>query len=129
MSRSESRKRQNWIGARVDDGEYQTVSARAELAGYTSISAYVRDAALGVRAATKVRHAPKGKATRRGRAVNLDMAKLLNENARIGANLNQLAKWANEDRRFPDAAAELTEVLDEVRANQAAIREALGRDR
>lgn len=88
-----------WIKIRATDEQRTRWHATAEARG-VSLSDLVRQGLDGVRAVRR-RHQP--------RSVDPD---LLRELARIGNNLNQLARWANREKQAADAVAVVARLIE-----------------
>ncbi|WP_299656840.1 MobC family plasmid mobilization relaxosome protein [uncultured Jannaschia sp.] len=88
-----------WIKIRVTEEQRSRWHATAEARG-VSLSELVRHGLDGVRAIRR-RHQP--------RSVDPD---LLRELARIGNNLNQLARWANREKRAADTVAVVARLIE-----------------
>lgn len=99
------------VNVRVSPGEAARWSAAAAAAGL-SRSDWVRLRVAGPDEVTG-RPAPRRRALGRGRAIPADPA-LIAQLARIGNNLNQLARWANTERRHVVDLATLRLIQTEV---------------
>lgn len=95
-----------FTGIRWSDQEREILASRVAEAGYPTVSAYVRAAALRAKLA-------------QARAINRADPELIRELNRIGVNLNQIAKIVNTGRHTPqgmldDALLRLNAVLDQL---------------
>ena len=88
-----------WVKVRATEEQRTRWHAAAEARG-VSLSELVRRSLDGVRAVRR-RHQP--------RRVDPE---LLRELARIGNNLNQLARWANREKRGADAVAVVARLIE-----------------
>ena len=71
------------VGVNVNEAEYAVIQSRAEAAGM-SPAVFLREAGLGTRIGAKVNN------------------RVYHELSRIGVNLNQLARAANQTGRLPE---------------------------
>lgn len=85
-----------WVKVRIDDAEREYWHEKARASGRT-LSDLIREALERVR-----RWSPVDKESERAR---------LRELARIGSNLNQIAKWANTHKSAADAAAVIAHLV------------------
>lgn len=113
-SSGSQRRQQKPISIGFEDGELRQLDARAQASGM-SRSAYVR---------TVVLQRPALRAVRRPVVEKAELGRALGELGRVGNNLNQLTKLANQGR-FP-RPSQLDRTLTEVRAVALAIMRALG---
>ncbi|SBT69313.1 mobilisation protein (MobC) [Micromonospora sediminicola] len=104
------------VRVRLSPGEHATWTAAREATGRRELGAWVRAVVNELLARTP------GASTAAGpqRQVDVDAYAAL---VRAGNNLNQLARWANTQRRYP-AEREAAAVYAEVRAAVAEIRAA-----
>lgn len=112
---SEHRQRTRQLHVRVTPDEYAALEARASRAGLT-MQGYIRAAALGHETV---------RAARRPAVEAVELARLLGALGKIGSNLNQLARAANQNR--PGDPHALHEELAALGALRQAILAALGK--
>jgi hypothetical protein len=117
-SGSETRQRKTFLHMRATPEEKADIEARAERAGL-SVSGYLRALAFG-------KDTPQPRAAKRPPVEKQTLVKLLGELGKIGSNINQIAKRANEGRGFEAEAFAV--VYAELRHLNNAILEALGKD-
>ena len=86
-------RRNAWIKLRVTSAEKEAITAKAKFQGQT-VTDFIRQRALDYR----LRKTPLEK-------------ELVRQTARIGANLNQLARWANTYKSRAEALRVLTALL------------------
>ncbi len=103
---------------RISQADLVELERRAQSAGLTA-GAYIRKLAVG---SAGPRH--KKRATVNNEAV----AKLLFEIGKIGGNVNQLAKWANTEKRLAPSHASIKAMQRELAAMRDQLTEALGYD-
>jgi hypothetical protein len=113
---SEVRQRQHRITFRVAAHEYSEIEAKAERIG-VSLGAFIRVSVL---------EAPTTRAVRRPPVEKAALAQLLGQIGRVGGNLHQIARHLNFGN--VEAAADLPEALEDLRAMKAVLMRALGRD-
>lgn len=114
MSASQTRQRLQSVKVALTEAERATVAAGAEAAGL-SLSGYARQTLLGQPTPRTRRAAPSPDVQA--------MARLLGQLGRVGGNLNQLARQANQGQPLPADA--LADALAEVRAAAEQVRQAL----
>src|ERR1700744_1234379 len=114
-SGTEKRARSAHLTIRFTPEERASLDAAAERAGLTTGS-YARDTLLGAPAPRQVRRPP---------VERRELARLLGELGHVGANLNQLARSANQG--IPPYEAEVLRSLSDLTAVRDAILVALGR--
>lgn len=114
-SGTEKRARVTHLTVRLSADERAAVDAAAERAGLTAGS-YARQAMLGAPAPRQVRRPPVEKR---------ELARLLGELGKIGGNLNQLAKAANQG--LVVYTGEIDAVVGSLQEMRGAILAALGR--
>ena len=95
------------IAVRLTDDDHSFLEQTAKDAGL-SVGAFLRTIALGTAGARAVKRPP---------IERKQLAKLLGEIGKLGSNVNQIARWANTDKRAPD-----DRVLALMRENIAAMR-------
>jgi len=136
VAKSENRKRVKTLTSRCLPAEFAAVQKRAKMAGYAHLATFIRDACLGVERALQIEGAPV--AEQKSGALEMTpeieaLLKAMDQNARTGANLNQLAAHLNrarEDIRAPillKLEKRVLEILEQVQENQATLKELLGR--
>lgn len=113
MSASDRRKRSPLV-VQLSPDERTTVAAGAQAVGL-SLSGYARHTLLGQPTPRTQRAAPSPDVQA--------LARLLGQLGRVGGNLNQLAKLANQGQPLPADA--LADALAEVRAAAEQVRQAL----
>lgn len=116
MSTSQNRERSSSVTFRVTDDERRALQAAAGEARQ-SLGGYVREKALGT-ATPGTRRTPAPDAAQ--------LARLLGQLGKVGSNLNQLTRLANQHQLVPPPVLELC--LREVRELTQAVAEALHRD-
>ena len=79
------------IAVRITDDDHSFLEQSASQAGL-SIGAFLRTVALGTAGA---------RAVKKPRIEREQLAKLLGEIGKLGSNVNQIARWANTDKRAP----------------------------
>ena len=94
---SRDKRRHHVVCLRANDDELRRLEDLARQCGLPR-SRFIRDAALGVRLRTRLR---------------VNERDAIHQLARVGSNLNQLARHANATRRV-ELSRRLAEVLDEV---------------
>ena len=102
-SGSETRRRPHLIPIRVSEGERAELARRADATGI-SIAAFIRERALDT---------PPPRMRPRPKVEIMYLARLLGQIGKMGSNLNQVAKWANADRKFSEADLRVITRLDE----------------
>ena len=80
-----------------------------------SVGAFLRTVALGTAGA---------RAVKRPRIEREQLAKLLGEIGKLGSNVNQIARWANTDKRAPDDRV-LALMREDIAAMRAEVMKAL----
>jgi hypothetical protein len=119
QSGSEKRRRAHLISIRLDEDERAELARRADATGIT-IAAYVRERSLDT---------PPPRMRPRPTLEIRELARLTGAIGKIGANLNQIAKWANADKAISAERAALVEKFrTEMRALMAEVRKAMGRE-
>lgn len=114
MSASQTRQRAQVLQVRLSPDERATVAAGAQAAGL-SLSGYARQTLLGQ---------PKPRTRQAAPSPDVQaLARLLGQLGRVGGNLNQLARQANQGQPLPADA--LADALAEVRAAAEQVRQAL----
>ncbi|KJV04966.1 plasmid mobilization protein [Methylocucumis oryzae] len=116
MSTSDKRKRCKTVQVRLSPTELEQATASAEAVGL-SLSGYVRTLLLG-----RVTDGTQRRAAKDAQ----DLARLHAQLGKVGGNLNQLTKLANQGQLVPPSV--LAACLAEVREVKTQIAEALSRD-
>ena len=124
-----TKRRAPWRGRpRVDDPKGKVIRVRctaedraflAETAAKAGLSmaAFLRTIAFGTAGA---------RAVKRPNIERAQLAQLLGEIGKLGSNVNQIAKWANTDRRAPDPRV-LVMMQSDIAAMRAAVVKAFDR--
>ncbi len=102
------------IAVRITDDDHSFLEQSASLAGL-SIGAFLRTVALGTAGA---------RAVKKPRIEREQLAKLLGEIGKLGSNVNQIARWANTDKRAPDDRV-LALMREDIAAMRAEVMKAL----
>lgn len=116
VSGSETRRRVHVRAVRLDDGELQFLSRRAQEAGLT-IGAYIRRTSLG----------DAGPRARRRPIIERELlARLLGHLGKVGSNLNQIAAAVNSGEEID--RDHLAQELANLAKLRGAVMDALGRE-
>jgi hypothetical protein len=114
-------KRTRDVRVRLTPAEHAAWTAAQQAAGRRELGAWVRDAVNDLLATPPGELGRGQAAVDEGQAVDVEIYQAL---VKVGNNLNQLARWANTERRSPAERAAAT-VYDQVRAAVAEARAAI----
>ncbi len=106
--------KEKFIAVRCTLDDHAFIGETAAQAGM-SIGAFLRTLALGMAGA---------RAVKRPRIEREQLAKLLGEIGKLGSNVNQIARWANTDKRAPDDRV-LALMREDIAAMRAEVMKAL----
>lgn len=135
-AKKEKRQRTRFIYARTSPKEQAAIEKHAKRAGYKHLATFVRDAALLVSKAVQIDAEPANDNPSGAMQMTPEieaLLKLLDQNANVGGNLNQIAGHLNRAKEelrpgiFNRMEHNILEILEEVRANQAELKALLGR--
>ncbi len=102
------------IALRLTDADHSFLEQTAKDAGL-SVGAFLRMIALGTAGA---------RAVKRPHIEREQLGKLLGEIGKLGSNVNQIARWANTDKRAPDDRV-LALMREDIAAMRAEVMKAL----
>ncbi len=106
--------KEKFIAVRCTLDDHAFIGETAAQAGM-SIGAFLRTLALGTAGA---------RAVKKPRIEREKLAKLLGEIGKLGSNVNQIARWANTDKRAPDDRV-LALMREDIAAMRAEVMKAL----
>ena len=106
--------KEKFIAVRCTLDDHAFIGETAAQAGM-SIGAFLRTLALGTAGA---------RAVKKPRIEREQLAKLLGEIGKLGSNVNQIARWANTDKRAPDDRV-LALMREDIAAMRAEVMKAL----
>jgi hypothetical protein len=110
----EGEAKDEWIGLRVTAADLARIDEKAQESGL-KIGGYLRALALG---------SAGPRAVKRPRVEREQLARILGETGKLRSNWNQLAKWANTEKK-PASLAELAQIRADIALMREAVMKAL----